>query len=168
MTEIAQTYLGNIQENLALAERLEANKDRYLEVNLCQSDRGKGRIYAQSSAGVAVGIIKSRDWLLKEGDVLETEQGQLLLIHLQAQPVMVLSFSQPTVSNAIELIHLGHVLGNHHYPIMVQDNKIYLQLIVDKEVIEATIREFKIAGLQIDYAEQQEGDRFSFSQHHHH
>ncbi len=168
MTEIAPIYLGNIQENLALAEKLTASKDNYLEVNLTQSDRGKGRIHALSTSGIAVGIIKSRDWLLREGDVLETEQGTLILVHIQAQELMVLSFADSVVNNAIELIHLGHVLGNHHYPIIVKDNKIYLQLIVDKEVIEATIRNFAIPGLQINYEEHLEGDRFSFSQHHHH
>ena len=168
MTEIAQTYLGTIKENLALAEKLKASKDVCLEVNLSQIDRGKGRIHAQSTNGIAVGIIKSRDWLLREGDVLETEQGKLVLVHIQAQELIVLSFAESAVNNPIELIHLGHVLGNHHYPIIVKDNKIYLQLIVDKEVIEATIGNFNIPGLQIDYEEQAEGDRFSFSQHHHH
>ena len=167
MTEIAQTYLGNIKENLALAEKLKASKDICLEVNLSQIDRGKGRIHAQSDSGISVGIIKSRDWLLREGDVLETKQGKLLLVHIQAQELMVLSFAESVVNNPIELIHLGHVLGNHHYPIIVKDNKIYLQLIVDKEVIEATIRNFNIPDLQIDYEEQVESDRFSFSQHHH-
>lgn len=168
MTEIAQTYLGNIQENPTLAEKLEASKKLCLEVNLSQSDRGKGRIHTQSTSGISIGIIKNRDWLLREGDILETEQGKLLLVHIQPQELMVLSFTESLVNNPINLIHLGHVLGNHHYPIIVKDNKIYLQLIVDKEKIEATIRNFQIPGLQIDYEEQLEGDRFSFSQHHHH
>ncbi len=168
MTEIAKTYLGNIQENVALGEKLKASKEICLEVNLSQSDRRKGRIYVQSTAGMAVGIIKSRDWLLREGDVLETEQGKLLLVHLQPQELMVLSFTPSVVNNPIELIHLGHVLGNHHYPIVVKDNKIYLQLIVDKEIMEKTIRNFAIPGLQIDYEELFEDDRFSFSEHHHH
>lgn len=167
MTEIAQTYLGNIQENIALAEKLKVSQEICLEVNLSQSDRCKGRIYAQSTSGIAVGIIKSRDWLLREGDVLEIEQGKLLLVHIQSQELMVLSFSNSVVNNAIDLIHLGHVLGNHHYPIIVKNNKIYLQLIVDKEKIELAIRNFDIPGLQIDYVEQVESDRFSFSQHHH-
>ena len=168
MTEIAKTYLGNIQENVALGEKLKASKEICLEVNLSQSDRRKGRIHTQSTTGIAVGIIKSLDWLLKEGDVLETEQGQLLLVHLQPQELMVLSFIPSVAHNPIELIHLGHVLGNHHYPIVVKDNKIYLQLIVDKEIMEKTIRNFAIPGLQIDYEELFEDDRFSLSEHHLH
>ena len=168
MTEIAKTYLGNLQENVALGEKLKANQEVCLEVNLSQSDRRKGRIHTQSTAGIAVGIIKSRDWLLREGDVLETEQGKLLLVHLQSQELMVLSFTPSVAHNPIELIHLGHVLGNHHYPIVVKDNKIYLQLIVDKEIMETTIRNFQIPGLQINYEEQLDGDRFISSEHHHH
>ena len=166
MTEIARTYLGNIKKNPTLAEKLQTS-EAYLEVNLSQSDRGKGRIYTQSTSGIAIGIIKSRDWLLKEGDILETEGGNLILVHIQPQELMVLSFKETAVKDAIDLIHLGHVLGNHHYPILVRDNKIYLQLIVNKERIEATIRSFNIPGLHIDYQEEFDGDLFNFSQDHH-
>lgn len=167
MTEIAQIYLGNLQENVTLAEKVQTNKE-YLEVHLQQSDRAKSRIYTQSTSGIAIGIIKSRDWLLREGDILETEQGKLLLVHIQLQELMVLSFSESLTDKAIDLIHLGHVLGNQHYPIIVKGNKIYLQITTDKARIESTIRSFNIPGLQISYQEEFKGDRFNFSHHHHH
>lgn len=170
MTELAQTYLGNYLEDISLSERI--TKARFsalcLEVHISQTDSRKGRIHTHSTNGVAVGIIKNRDWSLREGDVLETEQGKLLLVHLQEEKVMVLSFTQPVTRYPIELIHLGHVLGNHHWPIIVQDNKLYVQLVADVEVIESTIRNFKIPGLQIDYELQSAERHLDFSQHHHH
>lgn len=174
MIELAETYLGNLTENASLSERIEKARqsERCLEVYISQTDSRKGRIYTRSNSGIDVGIVKSRDWSLREGDVLETSQGKLLLIHLQEQKVLVLSFTSSVSDCAIELVHLGHVLGNHHWPIIVRDNKIYVQLAADVEVVESTIRDFHIPGLQIDYESRSPNEHLSFSEHsehtHHH
>ena len=164
--EIANQYLGNIQENAELSQRL--TKENCLEVHLSQSDRVKGRIHAHTDSGVAVGIIKSRDRSLEEGDVFQTESGKLVSIRLQPQKLMVLSFSSSTTDTLpAKLIHLGHVLGNHHWPIIVRKDKIYLQLAVDEAVMEATIEDFKIPGLKIDYESRSPSEHLNFSDHTH-
>ena len=111
--EIAQSYLGNLTKDLNLAQRINSIRtlDNCLEIYLSQTDRCKGRILAESTSGIIVGIIKSRDWSLSEGDVFITKSGKLLLIHIQEQKLMVLSFTEPVENYAIELVHLGHVLG---------------------------------------------------------
>lgn len=172
MTELVQTYLGNSIEDASLCERIEKARSsgRCLEVHISQTDSLKGRIHAHTTSGVAVGIVKSRDWSLRDGDVFETEQGKLLLIHLLNQKVMVLRFTKLVPDRAVELVHLGHVLGNHHWPIIVQNNQIYIELAADVEVMESTIRNFKIPGLQIDYESRSPQQHLDFSQqnHHHH
>jgi urease accessory protein len=173
MTQLAKTYLGNIQENNNLADEIEKAclEENCLEIYLNQIDTRKGRIYTQSLSGIPIGIIKSRDWSLREGDIFATEEGKFLLVHLQKQKLMVLSFSEPVSDRPLELIHLGHVLGNHHYPIIIQENKIYLQLVFDAEVIETTIRNFNIPGLKIDYELRSPQQQLNFSSHnnnHHH
>ena len=82
--EVAKNYLGNLSEDTSLAQKIETAKAKgnYLEVFLAQSDRQKGRIQAESTSGVNVGIIKNRDWSLRPDDVFQTESGQYLLIHL--------------------------------------------------------------------------------------
>lgn len=166
MIEVVEIYLGNITENGSLGERI--TSECCLEVYLEVVDRGKGRIYTRSTSGIEIGIIKNRDWLLREGDVFVTQQGRLLLVHLQAQKVMVLSFSEPVRDYAIELVHLGHVLGNHHWPISVQGRKLYVQLVADVEVMEATIRHFQIPGLQIGYESRSPEEQITFSEETHH
>ncbi|MEA5509190.1 urease accessory protein UreE [Crocosphaera sp. UHCC 0190] len=149
MTELADSYLGNILDNETLEKRI--TLEPYLEVYLTPIDSRKGRIHIQSNCGVDIGIIKSRDWSLKEGDVLETQQGKLILVHLQTQKFMVLTFTESINDCPLKLIHLGHILGNHHWPIFRQDNKIYVQINGNETVIETTIRHFAIPGLSIDY-----------------
>ena len=168
--EIAQTYLGNTAEDTSLAQRMKSARDlkQCLEVSLTQSDCAKGRIQAQSTSGVSVGIIKSRDWSLRQGDVFIAESGSLLLIHLQEQRLMVLSFTEPLADLAVELVHLGHVLGNQHCPIIIRGSKIYLQPTGDTAKIEATIKDFQIPGLRIKYELRSPEKHLHFSHHHHH
>lgn len=105
MPEVAHQYLGNSQKNAKLSQRLTA--ESCLEVHLSQSDCAKGRIHAHTDSGVAVGIIKSRELALQEGDVFETETGKLVSIHLQPQKLMVLSFSGATTAALpAKLVHL--------------------------------------------------------------
>lgn len=153
MSEIARTYLGNWRENVDLKQQVERARlsGNYLEVHLNPEDNLKSRIYAKSSTGVMVGIIKQRDWQLKAGDVFETEQEKLAIVHLQAEQVMVLKFSTQAPGYEVALVHLGHILGNHHHAIAIAKNKIYVQLAADKEVLEATIRSFNIPGLSVAY-----------------
>lgn len=165
MTEVAQIYLGNINHNSDLSELVQ--KETFLEVFLKQSDRQKGRIHTHTDTGIAVGIIKSRDRALQSGDLFKTESGNLVLIHLQAQKLMVLSFSTSANNIPTKLVHLGHILGNHHYPIVVQDNKIYVQLVSDAKVLEKAIKDLHIAGLEINYEMRSPTKNLNFSVHNH-
>ena len=166
MTEIAQTYLGNIDRDRNLAELIA--KQDYLEVSLEQSDRSKGRIHTRTSLGVAIGIIKSRDRLLESGDLFETDSQKLLLIRLQASKLLVLDFAN-IHKNLIptKLVYLGHVLGNHHYPIAVRDYKIYVELTAEDRAIEQTIKDLQIPDLEISYEIQQQNREITFSSHSH-
>jgi urease accessory protein len=153
MMEIAQTYLGNLTEDSNLAAKVTQARQQgsCLEVSLNQGDRHKGRIQAHSTSGVAIGIIKSRDWSMREADVFKTQSDRLVVIQLQEQELLVLSFEQPTTASPMELVNLGHVLGNHHYPITIANQKIYLQPGADLGIVEQTIKQLQIPGLIINY-----------------
>ena len=170
MTELAQTYIGNWVDNPKLAKRVEQARTEgtCLEVYLSQSDRLKGRIHTQLTSGVMLGLVKGRDRSLIEGDVFETERGQLLIVHLEVQKVMVLSFTGEAKGHEIELLHLGHTLGNHHWPILVRGGKIYVQLSADLKVMEATVRNFEIPGLSINYESRLANEQLTFSKHSEH
>lgn len=185
MTHIASTWLGNYHVDATLAQQIEQERiaGYCLEVYLHPDNNSKGRIYTHSTSGVAVGIIKEREVSLNSGDVFKTEQGQLLVVHVEAQKVLVISFTgevedkcgsgTPRLNNAsggdraLELIHLGHVLGNHHYPILLEAGKIYIELVAPAEVIEATIKRFNIPGLCVSYESRSSSQKLVFSPHSH-
>lgn len=169
MIELAQTYLGNYLKDIELKKRVEQSlaKNCCLEVELTQDDSLKSRVHAKSTDGTTVGIIKERGWSLTEGDVFKTENNRLLLVRLQAQQFIVLNFSTLPPGFEIALIHLGHALGNHHYPILVTKDKIYIQLITDKKIVEATIYSFNIPGLLITYELRAPTHQLPFQKHFH-
>lgn len=170
MIELAHTYIGNWVSDSGLAERVERARTEgtYLEVYLNQIDSLKGRIHAKTTSGEVVGIIRGRDWSLSEGDVFETERGQLLVVHLEEQKVMVLSFRGEAKGHEIELVHLGHTVGNHHWPIIFRGKKIYIQLVAEIEVMESTVRSFDIPGLSITYESRSFDNHLTFSKHSNH
>lgn len=165
MTEVAETYLGNVNSNSKLAQSIASD---CLKINLQYSDRHKGRIHAYTDSNLAVGIIKSRDRALQSGDLFRTNSGKLVLIHLQEPELLVINLStlEPNVAPA-KLVHLGHVLGNHHYPIAIQDNQIYVQLIANKTSIEKLVKNLNISGLKINYQLPQGDRQIIFSSHGH-
>jgi urease accessory protein len=154
--DLAQTYLGNYLSNQALQQKVEAARAAgcCLEIELNQDDQAKSRIYTKSSSNIAVGIIKERGRALRDGDVFKSQQERLLVVHLRAYELMAISFSNEQPGHALALIHLGHTLGNHHYPILVTKDRIYIQIITDKNLVEEIIQNFNIPGLKITYENQ--------------
>ena len=165
-SEIAKTYMGNINHNSDLAKLVKI--ETCLKVTLQESDRHKGRIHAHTDSNVAVGIIKSRDRSLQSGDLFKTESGKLVLINLQEQELMVLDLSSLESNiSATKLVSLGHILGNHHCPMMVDNQKIYIQLATDKLILEKLIKDLNISSLQINYEVCYFSQNITFESHEH-
>jgi urease accessory protein len=170
MTVLTETYLGNQEIDRSLQQQvLQAQQaGALLEVYLQPEDSGKGRIHAFSTTGIELGIIKSREQSLGTGDLFAMQSGQLLLVNLTEQTVMTLSVNGDVSKHAIDLIYLGHVLGNHHWPILVQGDRIYVEMVADRTVMETTVRNVNIPNLCIDYEVRSSVNQIHFSSHSHH
>ncbi len=156
MPERAHLYLGNAldgTDSTTLAQQVAHARqhDDCLDVYLTLEDNRKGRIHIQTASGESVGIIKDREQQLRQGDVFQAESGRLIQVHLQEQTVLVIQSDSTVPASALALIHLGHTLGNHHYPIAIREDRIYVQLEDNADVVEATIRGHNIPGLSVAY-----------------
>lgn len=112
--------------------------------------------------------MKGRDFQLKAGDVFQTNQGNLLLVNLTEETVMVLQFSEATFAdNTMNLVCLGHLLGNHHYPIKIEANKVYVRINSEAKVIISLIQELNLTGLTISWEKVSSLDGLTSHPHHH-
>lgn len=175
-TLLAETYLGNIGEGDELAQRVSRSQtdSSCLEVTIGRSDRAKGRILTQTASGQKVGIVKGRDWLLRDGDVLAVKEDRLVLVSIQSQIVIALKIDQHEHNDPTALIRLGHVLGNRHWPVIIQAQTLYIELVAEAALIESTLKEtaarLNIKGLQIEQVQKSAQDALDFhtdSAHHH-
>lgn len=90
------------------------------------------------------------------------------MIHLEEPELLVIYLSMVEANVApAKLVHLGHVLGNHHYPIAIQDHQIYVQLITNKTSIEKLLKNLNISGLKISDRLPQGDRQIIFSSHRH-
>ncbi|MEL6901711.1 MAG: urease accessory protein UreE [Cyanobacteria bacterium J06606_4] len=172
-TLIANTYLGNLSNSEALAKQVQQKQadGHVLTVYIEQTDRSKGRIFTKTDCGQAVGIVKSRDWSLADGDVLATQTDSIVRVALYPQKVIALRFAPSAENLAVHLVHLGHVLGNHHWPIRLIGSTLYVEQVADIELMQSTLQEtvntFGIQGLQIAAEAKPSNEAIDFKTAHH-
>ena len=174
-TILAETYLGNVGERDALALKVARSQKENLclEVTIERSDRAKGRILAQTTAGQKIGIVKGRDWLLRAGDVFALKGNRLLLVGIQSQTVIALTFAEDTQNDSAALIQLGHVVGNRHWPVTIKEKTLYIELVAEAALMESIIREnatrLNIRGLKIEQVDRTAQNALAFhtDSHHH-
>jgi urease accessory protein len=162
MTLLTKTYLGNSLQDAELNSRLAEAQGQNLglSLNLDPVDCVKGRIYAHTNSGEQVGIIKDRSWEMRDGDVFLMETGQWLVVHVRMAESIVACFSPAEVGDpqwnpaetALALVQLGHCLGNHHWPMLIEQNQIVILLTAqNRGVFEALLHEIDLPGLRVTY-----------------
>lgn len=117
---VADTYLGH-EEDAAVAERLAATPaDRVHRTVLSDTDRRRSRVRTETADGLEVGVVVPRD--LGDGDVLETAEGELVVVELAPVDALVLDLSAADVDPAAAL-ELGHAVGNRHWDLAMRGSE---------------------------------------------
>jgi len=130
---VADSYLGHRKE-AAVADRL-ATTDQ-LWVALSDTERRRSRVRAETTNGRDLGIVVGRD--LSDGDVLEAEDGTLVVVELDTIEALVLALDETNVS-ALSALELGHAIGNRHWNLAVRDDEVLVPVEDSRERIESTV-----------------------------
>jgi urease accessory protein len=138
-------YLGSIHTDASVAERVARwrQEDRLEDVTVRDHEARKSRLRLHTSKGHEIGLILSHGRELAAGDVYALEGTNAgILIHLAPQEVMVL-LPRPCcdpVERIRRAVHLGHVLGNQHWPLAVVGAEVLVLVIIDTAVMETVLR----------------------------
>lgn len=132
---VADSYLGHRTE-AAIADRLAATDQ--LRVALSDTERRRSRVRTETVDGRDLGIVVGRD--LSDGDVLETEDGTLVVVELTTIEALVLELPEADVST-LAALELGHTIGNRHWNLAVRDGEVLLPVDDSRERMESTVDE---------------------------
>ncbi len=133
---VADSYLGHRSE-AAVADRLATTN--HLRVALSDTERRRSRVRTETTDGRDLGIIVGRD--LSDGDVLETEDGTLVLVELATIEALVLTLDETDVS-VLAALELGHTIGNRHWNLAVRDGEVLVPVADSRERMESTVDDY--------------------------
>ena len=140
----AQQRLGNIHtDELLQAHILTWQEEGTLDQAIVdERDAHKGRLRLQTDKGREVGILLPRGVKLEAGDVFALEgTDDRLLVQLALPEVMVLiPHHKQTIEHMGWTIRLGHVLGNQHWPVAVDEGEVLVPVSLDRAVMETVLR----------------------------
>ncbi|MBV0903852.1 urease accessory protein UreE [Haloarcula salina] len=132
---VANTYVGHGDEE-DVADRLAAADS--VSVVLSDTERRRSRVRTETADGRDLGIVVARD--LADGDVLEADDGTLVVVELAAIEALVLDLADSGIAPTAAL-ELGHAVGNKHWDLAVRGDEALLPVTDSKARMEAAVEE---------------------------
>lgn len=111
---------------MQLTQRLAANADVVVSFNiaLTAQERTKSRYRFETEDGQTVFMRLPRGTVLRNNDILRSDDGALVRVSAKAEPVMTI-----TASTSLDLVRAAYHLGNRHVPLEITTT--YLRLSPD-------------------------------------
>lgn len=108
---------------LKISQRFNGNPGAIADyLSLPYDLRKRGRFKALTQNGQEVGVFIERGQLLTEGELLQTECGQLIQVVAQAEPVVTAS-----TDDWLQFSRVCYHLGNRHLPLQVGERWLRFQ-----------------------------------------
>jgi urease accessory protein len=130
---VAETVLGNIEEDphaTRYAERPETEIER---VVLDDRERRRSRVRTTTEAGTDIGIVVDRNQPLLPGDVLVDDSERMVVVTFEDRDALVITFEGTEFSTdvLVQLTQLGYQVGNRHWDLAVRDDEVLVALGTD-------------------------------------
>lgn len=136
MITISST-LGNIFHDNKWNERFnKASQNSSFEtLKLSRTDLSKSRLRAKTNKGTDVGIVLHSNSKIQNGDVLLSNQEKFIFIQQSPEKVIAVTKKDKTEANFDDtLVLLGHILGNRHRPIQIENETIFFPILSESEI----------------------------------
>ena len=135
MIEISE-ILGNIFSDNEWKEKYEiACKTNNIEtVKLVRSDLEKTRLRTKSDKNTDFGIVLKSVSRMKNGDVLISNSEKLVVIQQMPEKVISVKIKENEANFEEILVILGHIIGNRHRPIQIENKKIIFPILSESEL----------------------------------
>lgn len=149
---VADTILGNVNEDATIAAHLEDRPDDEIErIVLDERDRRRARFRTTTDQGTDIGIIVDSERGLRQGDVLRNSEDRLVVVGFEDRDALVVNFDGvPASAPALaQVAALGHDIGNHHWDLAVRDEEVLIALDADEATIRAAVEDSAPPGIEL-------------------
>lgn len=128
--------LGNIYHDDEWNEKFQnASKTNSFEIlKLSRPDLVKNRLKGKTNKGTEIGILYPNS-KIHHGDVLFSNDKKFIIIQQTPEKVISVTKNSKFEANFDDtLILLGHIIGNRHRPIQIENNKIFFPILSESEL----------------------------------
>ncbi len=142
--------ITSIAGNIFHKSDFDSLKDRKIEhLKVSRTELEKNRIRRETDKGTDIGVILEPGKILNNGDILT--DGQKVIV-IEQLPEKVIAVRLKNSKRSAELLVLiGHIIGNRHRPISIENETIYFPIQADSEfevfqrLFEDVIHEIKLS-----------------------
>ena len=119
---LIDSILGNAYDEKNLSKKIEnAKQNQTLKrLFLSRSQMEKSRLRTETEDGTEIGLSLEPGTVLHNGDVLEINSN-LIVIHQLPEKIIRVTINENKLSPNL-LVQLGHIIGNRHRPISLNDD----------------------------------------------
>jgi urease accessory protein len=151
--------VGNVDRDPALADAVaEHEAAGTLEtIVLDDTERRRSRLRVTTDSGTDLGVLVDQPELAA-GDVLVLDDDRAVVVAFEEREAFVVEFpaAEAAVATGVEL---GHRIGNQHWDIAVEGERIYLPVDADRAIIENVLGPYIPEGATTHY-ETVDAERF--------
>ena len=131
------SVIGNIFQDKELAVKFENLKKTmaYEVLRFARSELDKTRFRQQTDKGTDIGCILDSEHKLRNGDVLYSNPEKFIVIEQIPEKVISIKIKKIQANSEEILVKLGHIIGNRHRPIQIDNNgRIFFPILSDSEL----------------------------------
>ncbi|MCV7430556.1 urease accessory protein UreE [Mycolicibacterium bacteremicum] len=139
---IADTVLGSVDDPV-FADR------RRHHVDIGWGDAGKHRQLVTADTGIEVRIMLPRGAFLRHGAVIADDGGDVVVVRRPAEPAIRVRFAD---NSARAMLLLGHLLGNQHAPVDVDEDAVTVPLFTSADAAREMLAGIGVVGEVIEMA----------------
>ncbi|WP_256300901.1 urease accessory protein UreE [Haloarchaeobius salinus] len=145
---VADRYLGHRDDGSVATRLADTSPASVHDVVLSETDRRRSRVRTTTTTGRDLGVLVARD--LADGDVLATEDGELVVVELEPVDALVLDLAVADIS-VEEALELGHALGNRHWDLAMRGSEALFPVPDTRDRMRATVRSLVPEGVPVNF-----------------
>lgn len=131
------SIIGNVFQDPLLGDKFKklSSTEKCEKIRISRIELEKRRFRRNTDKGTDIGIVIESDRKLHNGDVLLDELDRFIII--EQMPEKVISISVKGDLNKVKKIMpvVGHIIGNRHRPIQIDDDgTIYFPVMAESEI----------------------------------